>query len=236
MISEESNTPSGNNIKYMEFYIDNYFLKIAINNNDILFIIYNIKLLDSIKYEIKTNKNEIYNLNKIFRIYDNIEEIYEIFIKLINEKSYRIETNNNDIKLIFEISDIFKKKIEIELILKKDDDRNEYLKILSKEIINIKDNEIKKLIEENNIIKKEIENLKNMILNIQDSKNNENKQKDNKNNVNEIYQKNNEKQDIINENDIENKIESDCNINTEDNNLKKFNEIFGKYIENANTI
>ena len=110
MTSEESNTTSGNNIKYMEFYIDNYFLKIAINNNDILFIIYNIKLLDSIKYEIKTNKNEIYNLNKIFRIYDNIEEIYEVFIKLINEKSYRIETNNNDIKLIFEISDIFKKK------------------------------------------------------------------------------------------------------------------------------
>ena len=40
------------------------------------------------------------------------------------------------------------------------------MKILSKQIINIKDNEIKKLIEENKKIKEEIQNLKNIINNI----------------------------------------------------------------------
>jgi hypothetical protein len=249
MKSEEIKTPTGYDNKYIEFYIDNYYLKIALNNNEIIFIIYNIKLLNSIKYELKTNQSEIYNLSKIFRIYQNIEEIYEVFIQLIKEKNYKIEGIKNDVRIIFEITDIFKKSKEIELILKSEDDKNEYLKILSKEIINIKDNEIKKLIEENKEIKEEIQNLKNMIKNIQNNKNNEknenrekNIEKESKNNVKEIKQnnneiKNNEKQNIINKNDNENNMKSDSIIeNNEDNKLKKFNQIFGKNIENAETI
>jgi len=243
MKSEEIKTPTGCDNKYIEFYIDNYYLKIALNNNEIVFIIYNIKLLNSVKYEIKTNKNEIYNLSKIFRIYENIEEIYEVFIQIIKEKNYKIEEINNDIRIIFEISDIFKKNKEIELILKSEDDKNEYLKILSKEIINIKDNEIKKLIEENKEIKEEIQNLKNMIKNIQNNEKNEKiDEKESKNNVKEINQNNNEiknkeKQNIINKNDNKINIESDSvNENNEDNILKKFNEIFGEYIKNAETI
>jgi len=194
-----------------------------------MFIIYNVKLLNSIKYEIKANQNEIYNLSKIFRIYENIEEIYEVFIQLIKEKHYKIEEINNAIRIIFEISDIFKKNQEIELILKSDDDKNEYLKILSKEIINIKDNEIKKLIEEIKSIKEEIKNLKKMINNIQNNQNNEKKI--------EKESKNNEKQKIINENDNKNNMKTNCVIeNNEDNKLKKFNEIFGTEIKNAETI
>ena len=51
--SEEIKTPTGCDNKYIEFYIDNYYLKIALNNNEIAFIIYNINLLNSIKHEIK---------------------------------------------------------------------------------------------------------------------------------------------------------------------------------------
>ena len=138
MKSEEIKTPTRFDNKYTEFYIDNYYLKIALNDNEIIFIIYNIKLLNSIKYELKTNQSEIYNLSKIFRIYETIEEIYEVFIQLIKGKNYKIEQINNDIKIIFEISDIFKKSKEIELILKSEEDKNEYLKILSKEVIIIK--------------------------------------------------------------------------------------------------
>ena len=138
MKSEEIKTPTGYDNKYIEFYIDNYYLKIALNNNEIIFIIYNIKLLNSIKYELKTNQSEIYNLSKIFRIYQNIEEIYDVFIQLIKEKNYKIEGIKNDVRIIFEITDIFKKSKEIELILKSEEDKNEYLKILSKEVIIIK--------------------------------------------------------------------------------------------------
>ena len=53
MKSEEIKTPTGCDNKYIEFYIDNYYLKIALNNNEIAFIIYNINLLNSIKHEIK---------------------------------------------------------------------------------------------------------------------------------------------------------------------------------------
>jgi len=139
---------------------------------------------------------------------------------LIKGRHYKIEEINNDVRIIFEISDIFKNNQEIELILTSDDDKNEYLKILSKEIINIKDNEIKKLIEENKEIKEEIQNLKNMINNIQNNKiNNENnKEKGSKN----IEIKNNEKQNIINENDNKNNMKSNCVIeNNEDNKLKE---------------
>ena len=138
MKSEEIKTPTGYDNKYIEFYIDNYYLKIALNNNEIIFIIYNIKLLNSIKYELKTNQSEIYNLSKIFRIYQNIEEIYDVFIQLIKEKNYKIEGIKNDVRIIFEITDVFKKSKEIELILKSEEDKNEYLKILSKEVIIIK--------------------------------------------------------------------------------------------------
>ena len=138
MKSEEIKTPTGYDNKYIEFYIDNYYLKIALNNNEIIFIIYNIKLLNSIKYELKTNQSEIYNLSKIFRIYKNIEEIYDVFIQLIKEKNYKIEGIKNDVRIIFEITDVFKKSKEIELILKSEEDKNEYLKILSKEVIIIK--------------------------------------------------------------------------------------------------
>jgi len=54
--SEEIKTPTGYDNKYIEFYIDNYYLNIALNNNEIMFIIYNVKLLNSIKYEIKEIK------------------------------------------------------------------------------------------------------------------------------------------------------------------------------------
>ena len=107
------------------------------------------------------HKNDFYNLSKIFKMYDNIKDLYEAFQKLIQENNYKIENKNNEIKLIFSIGDMFKKNNDIELILYKSNENNDFLRILSKEIIKIKNEEIKELKENNETMEQAIKDLKN---------------------------------------------------------------------------
>ena len=131
-IKNENNfvTPSKNVDKYKEFYSENYYFKIGINDKEIYFIIFNIKLLNSIKYETRLKQNEIYTLSKIFKMYENLEEIYEALIKLIENNNYKIENKNNDIILSFIICDLFQNNKTIQIILYKNDKDNEYMKII----------------------------------------------------------------------------------------------------------
>ena len=146
-------------IAYKEYYLNEYYFKVGYNaGNQIIFIIYNIQLLDNIKYEIKINQNDFYNLNKIFKMYDNIKEIYEAILKLIEENNYKIENKNNELKLIINIRDMFKKNKDIEFILYKYYN-NEYFGIICKEIIKIKNKEIKVLKYSNQNMNQEINEL-----------------------------------------------------------------------------
>ena len=78
-------------IKYREFYNNDYFLKIALNTNkEIIFINYNIKILDSIKYEFKINIQDLYTLCSFFKN-DRIEAIYNIILFSIESNYYIIE-------------------------------------------------------------------------------------------------------------------------------------------------
>ena len=229
MNSNQGTTPKGNNhSKYKEFYKNSYYIKIEVNNSqEISFIIYNIELLDSIKYQIKLQLKEFYYLSKTFKMYDTIEEIFNVLIELINNNNYEI--NKDTIRFI--IADVFQKRKEIEMKLNKEDDNNEYLKILSKEIKN-KNDIIKNLQDNYNNLKNEIKEMKNLINKLNDNINNSS-QKDNKsinNNINQI--KNNNMQ--INE-----KIEKKLNINNkkEEDLYKKlydFNNNFGLYLNNYN--
>ena len=162
----ESHNPNISNKsieKFKEFYylLNNFYLKISYNNCDeIEMIIYDINLLDSIKYGITITTDELYEISGSFKVYDKIEDIYEIIIKLIEEKKYNIIKKEKDI--IFEIimSDILNNIKKVNIILDKIDENNEYIKILSKEIFNIKDNKIKNLIKENEYFKNEINKLR----------------------------------------------------------------------------
>ena len=170
MISEENIPTNDNNIKirYKEYYKEDFYFKVVIlNANEITIIIYNIKLLDNIKYNITINQKEFYKLNSMFKIYNNIDELYEIIVKLIEHNKFKIIYKNNNIKLVFIISDMLSKDNEIEISLRSDNNQNEYMGILSKELLKIKNKEINELKEENKKIKEEIQEIRNIIFKTQ---------------------------------------------------------------------
>ena len=70
-----------------------FFTKIFYDNQNISIIIYDIELLNRIRYEIKISLKELYKEADIFN-QKTIKEIYEIFIKLINQNSYKITCDN----------------------------------------------------------------------------------------------------------------------------------------------
>ena len=155
--------------EYKEYYFKEYYLKIGHNaNNQIILIIYNIQLLDNIKYEIKIDLNDFYTVNKLFKIYDNAKEIYEALIKIIEENNYKIKIQANELKFIISIGDMFKKNNDIEFTLNKSNNNSEYMGIISREIIIIKDKEISDLKENNRSLNDIIKELKGEIKQLKD--------------------------------------------------------------------
>lgn len=133
---------------------------------DNLIIIFNIDLLDGIKYKLEMNLNEIQATKKSFMVFKSIEEVYEAIIKLINTNKYKILEYNNNIILNIIVSDIFNQNQVITFQLQKENyDNYEFIKILVDEIKKMRNiikiiNELK---EENQKIKNEINKLKNRI-------------------------------------------------------------------------
>jgi len=178
-------TISGEVLKSKEYYnLSNYYLKLFYTDGEQLDIIcYNMKMLDGIKYELKINLEEIYEISNIFRQYTNMKDLYELFIDLINDNKYEIK-NGNDNNLIFNltISDIKRNNHIIKFILinEKSNNTKEYISILSNEIKNLRminENnmqEIKVLKMENKEIKKEISDIKSIVLEFQKNNNNNN--------------------------------------------------------------
>ena len=131
------------------------------------------ELLDGIKYQLKKELQNIYNLSNIFRQYTNMKDLYEYFIDLINEGKYELLKNkDNNLTLNLVISDIKKNdhKISFVLIHESNNNTQEYINILSTEIKNMKSinnnyiTEIKQLKEENQDIKNEIKEIKSLLL------------------------------------------------------------------------
>lgn len=180
-------TITGDIIKYDEYNIRDYYIKLFYNDIDELNIIcYNLVLLDGIKYGLKMNLQDIYDLSNIFRQYTNMKDLYQFIIDLINEEKYELIKENKNLALKLVISDIKKNEHKISFILVQENNNNtqEYINILSNEIksmriINDKVNtEIKKLKEENKDIKKELNEIKNQLLKLE--VNNQNNKNDNK--------------------------------------------------------
>ena len=160
--------------EFKEFFnLNEYYMKIAHNNNELTIIIYNIDLLNNHRYEMKKGLESILNIQKHFKSNNHISDIYKQIISFINEGKYKIKSNSNNDTITLTLN----KVIDFNLVCHKDNSNNEYLQVLSSQIKNLKNKNnicnktILKLQEENASIKKELSELKNMILNMKQQSN-----------------------------------------------------------------
>ena len=182
-------TVSGEIIKSNEYFnLGKYYLKLFYTDDDQLNIIcYNMEILDGIKYELKKNLQEIYEISNIFRQYTNMKDLYEYINELITDNKYEIR-NGKDNNLYFNltISDIKRNNHLIKFVLynEKNNNTQEYINILSNEIKNMREinennvQEIKELKEENRDIKEELRDIRNIVLSLQKNGNNNNNNND----------------------------------------------------------
>ena len=153
--------------KKLKKLLKNESVKYINTENNLILICYNTKLLDNIRYEAKLYINKLYELSSSFKPYNDIKQIYDLFIQIIENKRFEIKKDLNFLDLIIIITDMLSNTIKVSIHLKDSNygKRDDYLNILSKEIISFRKqkeelNEIKK---EQNDFKKEIEELKKMI-------------------------------------------------------------------------
>ena len=139
-------------------------------------------MVDKVKYENIINFNEFKNLNKYFRMFDNLKELEQDLIGLSNSKKIEIiNVSENEILLCINVLTLDNNKTIIQLKKTELKDK-ELINLLFKEIENIK-NENKEIKKENEEIKndlkkkdlkinkleEEINNIKNILLNSQKS-------------------------------------------------------------------
>ena len=164
-------TPNRNSIqKYEEFFnlLNEYYLKVGYNyNNRLILICYNSKSLDNIRYEATISQDELYKFSSAFKPYQTINLIFEVIIKIIKDGKFNIKKEKNYLLFYITITDILSNDIKIPIRLEIIDEKNkdEFLNVLSKEIIEIRKqkDELDILKEEQNTFKKEIEELKKMV-------------------------------------------------------------------------
>ena len=156
--------------KYEEFFnlLNKYYLKVGYNyDNKLILICYNSESLDNIRYETTISQDELYKLSSAFKPYQSINLIFEVIIKIIKDGKFNIEKEKNYLLFYMIITDILSNDIKISIRLETIDEKNkdEFLNILSKEIIEIRKQkeELDILKEQQNTFKNEIEELKKMI-------------------------------------------------------------------------
>ena len=162
------NSPQNKFIKEFEFdNLDGHYLKLGIINDNIIMTAYSITLLDGIRYNIEANLNEInYLLINLKKKFENIVQVFDVFVEVIKHKNYKIEKENRSIKVTLKLYDLVgsQKEVGITLVEKKEDNK-EFIKILLQEIKKLREmnNLINELKQENKKIREEIKNLKNKI-------------------------------------------------------------------------
>ena len=147
---------SNNQLKNKEYYnLNAYYLNIILENQQISLISYNSNLLDGIKYEKTFNLDEIKKNDKIRNL--SVPQLYEVIIKKIDEQKYSVNGDHNCVNLILFKGNSPNSNSDLQIILVKSMQypKNDYEKVLSKVIINLK--------AENKIMRNEIEKIKNAL-------------------------------------------------------------------------
>ena len=149
--------------------LNEYYLKVGYSkDNQLILICYNIILLDNIRYEAKISITELYQLSSAFKTYQNISQIFEVILQIINNGNFEIVKESKKIlNFIITITDMFSNNIKALISLQESnsDKRDEFLNVLSNEILKIrKQNDVLEQIKkEQDNFKNEIEQLKQMI-------------------------------------------------------------------------
>ena len=144
------------------------------DKESIIFKLINYKEFSSNYYTFQAWKDEFYNLSPLFKIYNNIDEIYSLLFVTINKKQYRFEKKEQNVILILEFYIFKEKKIDIsfnlkEQQIKKEDYSIEKLYLLIQKL----SNENKTIKEEFTIQNKELQNRINELENEISKKNKE---------------------------------------------------------------
>ena len=160
--------PANEQFKEFPNLLNEYYLKVGYKSEDKLQLIcYNIVLLDNIRYEAKTTINELHQLCSAFMPYKNMSQLFEVIVKLIENGKFEIQKESKHINFILIITDMFSNVIKASIRLqdKNDGKRDEFLNVLSKEIINLRKqrDELEEIKKDQNDIKKDILELKNML-------------------------------------------------------------------------
>ena len=142
-----------NEIKNKEYYdLHGYYLNIILENQQISLISYNSILLDGIKYEKIINLDEI-KKNEIIKSLST-PKLYEVIIRKIDEKKYSINRDHNGVNLLIFKGNSSNSNTDLHFLMIKSNQfpKNEYEKVLSKVILNLR--------EENKIMRNEISQIK----------------------------------------------------------------------------
>ena len=125
--------------------LNGYYLKVNYINEELSIIIYNIDSLEGIRYETNLQLKELFQISRVFKKLGNIEEIYKTIIELINQNKYKIIQKGKSLKflLMLDASQNEGNEIVFNLPINNEDNKNEYIKLLSDSIKNlrIKNNE-----------------------------------------------------------------------------------------------
>ena len=169
-----SQTPTNYKKDYISFD-DIYFLKLNIDEKgkDIILVCYDTTELENKRYEVKISKFDFEQMEKIFKIYDTLEDIYKLVIPIIESKRYKIISQNDEDKLIIHLNFIindYGKNIEVNLSVEmklntNGDFTSDFNYILRHEIIKLKkkyNQEISDLKKQNKSIINELNEIKKM--------------------------------------------------------------------------
>ena len=88
------------------------------NKENIIFKLINYKEFSSNYYTLQANQEELYNLSPLFKMYQNIDEIYSLLFDAINNKQYRLEKKEQNVILTLDFYIFKEKKVDISFNLK----------------------------------------------------------------------------------------------------------------------
>jgi hypothetical protein len=174
--SKGKSTPTGIKNAYDVNFDDNYIFKLYYDKKDdfINIICYDIGEMENKKYEVNISKLELDIMNKLFKIYDTCQEIYDLIIENMNSERYEIKNSFGNDKLTIKLHfNIEKNDFEISLDMKPktQEDLTPPINYLLKNEIVKQRKEIKILKEENESIKSELYDLKQIVDDLVNNKN-----------------------------------------------------------------
>ncbi len=136
-ISNLNNAPPGNNLNELPsktFKLKDFELKIFQGEKSIIFHASEKDDLSGTLYKIELDLEKLYNLNRVFRQYNSIKDVFTDFFQKLHESKIIMKKEENKINLIIFIVDLLgqKNKFKINLMPEKISIDNVVMKLCEK--------------------------------------------------------------------------------------------------------